>query len=717
MVTSSAGPAARREPPPLGEPDAAGGPRLAPPGRTVRALVLILLAVAVCGAFAGVLRAGWILFDDPDYVSAQPRVTGGLRLDSALWFLSHPHAANWHPLTSWSHMLDVQLFGLHPAGHHATSLFLHVLNAVLLALVLSRLTGAWWRSLAVAALFALHPLRVESVAWIAERKDVLSGLFFVLTLGAYGWWAERPGKLRYAALMLALALGLMAKPMLVTLPLVLLLLDVWPLRRLASPGRSRATGVRARPLRGLISEKWPLFALAAGSALATFVIQRQIGAMIPAETMLPAQRVANAVLSYWRYVGKTLWPQGLAVYYQYPPTTNWAGAFVGALGLVLVTAVCVLQVRKRPYLTVGWLWYLGMLMPVIGLVQVGSQSHADRYTYLPVIGLVIALVWFVGDLVTHSRPGRIAAAVALTLALAALSAATARQVAHWKDTRTLFTHALAVTGNNPVAHQCLGCAYLEDGKVEPAIAELNKALRLSPNYQDAHHNLGQALAIAGRTEEAVAHFRFALRVTDKAVIRHNLGSALDKLGRLDEAIREYQAAIALDPDRYLTRVLLAKDLAARGRIAEAEPHLRRALELNPVEAEPRRLMAVMLTVEGRVEEAIREYQEILRRNPDDLDALNNVAWIRATHAEAEHRDGEQAVRLAERARAKSPTPEAVLYSTLAAAYAETGRFPAAVSAGERAVELAGAAGAAEDAARFAEQLRCYRTGKPFHFVK
>jgi tetratricopeptide (TPR) repeat protein len=684
--------------------------------RVIRLLALALLAAAVFFAFAGVLRNGWVLWDDPDYVSNQPRVTGGLRLDNALWFLSHPHAANWHPLTSWSHMLDVQLFGLEPAGHHATSLLLHVLNAVLLALVLARLTGAWWRSLAVAALFALHPLRVESVAWVSERKDVLSGLFFVLTLGAYGWWVERPGRSRYALLMLALALGLMSKPMLVTLPFVLLLLDVWPLGRLALPGRGGAGRGRARPLRALLLEKWPLFALAAASALVTFIVQRRIGAVVPVEAMLPSQRLTNALISYWRYIGRTLWPDDLAVYYQLGPAVNWAGALAGALGLVLATAACVALARRRPYLGVGWLWYLGTLVPVIGLVQVGSQSHADRYTYLPVIGLTIALVWLVGELVSRSRAGRTAAAAALALALAALLVATARQVAVWKDTRTLFTHTLAVTGPNPVAYQCLGCAFLEERKPEPAIAALNKALRLSPGYQDAHQNLGHALVMAGRHAEAVPHFRTALGVKDKAVIRHALGEALEALGRPDEAMREYEAAVALEPDRFHSLVLLAKGLASRGRLPEAEARLRRALELNPVEVEPRRMMAVILALQDRAEEAVREYREILRRSPDDLDALNNVAWIRATHAEAGRRDGPEAVRLAERAVAASPGPEAVLYSTLAAAHAEAGNFPEAVRAGERAVALARAGGAAADAGRYETQLRLYRAGRPFHFT-
>jgi Flp pilus assembly protein TadD len=390
---------------------------------------------------------------------------------------------------------------------------------------------------------------------------------------------------------------------------------------------------------------------------------------------------------------------------------------VGAVALAAVTAVVLLQLRKRPYLAVGWLWYLGMLVPVIGLVQVGSQAYADRYTYLPVIGLLVALVWLAGDLVARSRTGRIAAGAALALMLAVFAVATARQAALWQDTRTLFTAALAVTRDNPVAHQCLGCALLQEGKIKPAIAELNEALRLSPNYPDAHNNLGNALGLAGRNEEAIVHFRAALSLNKKADIHHNLGSALDKLGRADEAVGEYRAALALEPDRYHTLVLLAKDLAARGQFAEAERRLRYALELNPVEIEPRRLMAVTLTVDGRVEEAIREYQEILRRHPDDLDALNNIAWMRATHAEASHRNGAEAVRLAERARAKSPAPEAVVYSTLAAAYAEAGRFPEAVTTCERAIELARGAQADQDVAHYQDQLRCYRAGKPFHFAK
>ena len=719
-MTRSAGTAGRTEAPP---PDGAGaGPSPAPgvlPARrdlALRGALLALLAAAVVAAFSPVLRAGWILFDDPEYVFAQPHVLHGLRLSDALWFLSHAQSANWHPLTSWSHMLDVQLLGVHPGAHHAVSLGLHALNAVLLALALFRLTGSWWRSLAVAALFALHPLRVESVAWISERKDVLSGLFFMLTLLAYAWWTERPGRLRYTALVVALALGLLAKPMLVTLPFVLVLLDVWPLRRLRTAGLSKPERARAHALPALLAEKWPLFALAAASAVVTYLVQHGVGAMITAQFITPGRRLANAVLSIWIYAGATAWPRRLAIFYPYAPVTNWLGAALGAAALAAATWACVAQWRARPYLAVGWLWFLGMLVPVIGLVQVGSQAHADRYTYLPTIGLLVAVVWLVGDLVARSRALRIAAAVALLLALAGFSVATARQAALWKDTRTLFSAALRVDKDNPVAHQCLGSAYLQDGKVGPAIAELSEAIRLSPLYPDAHANLGSALGMVGRNEEAAEHFRAALRMSDKADIHHNLAATLDKLGRVAEAIPEYKAALAREPDRVLTLVMLGKDLAARGRLAEAEPLLARAVRLDPAQIEPRRLLAVALTVEGRVEDAIRQYQEILRRSPDDLDALNNVAWIRATHADAAHRNGAEAVRLAERARVKSPEPQALVYSTLAAAYAETGRFADAVRTCEQAIALAERDHAAQDLDHFREQLRCYRASRPFHFA-
>ena len=623
-------------------------PAAAPRSRAGRWLILALLAGATFAAVAGVLRNGWILLDDPLYVYENPHLNRGWTWDGVRWFLHEPHGGNWHPLTSYSHMLDVQLFGLRPAGHHAVSLALHILNALLLVIVLHRLTGAWWRSVLVAGFFALHPLRVESVAWVAERKDVLSGFFFLLTIEAYRRWAARPAPWRYAVVLAAFALGLMSKPMLVTLPFVLVLLDVWPLGRLAGlPGPPRfqagphgaataapgtAPPARARPLAGLIGEKWPLFALAAASAVITFIVQRRGGAVAPLELIPLGRRLANALISYWRYVGQTLWPGDLTVFYPYDRVLSIAAIALAAAGLVVVTVAVLGLARKRPYLAVGWLWYLGMLIPVIGLVQVGGQAHADRYTYLPAIGLLVAVVWGLADLVAGSRPGRIAAAAAAAIALTGLALATARQVALWQDTRTLFTHALAVTRDNLVgarmAHKHLGMALLESGELPLAIPHLEESLGLAPGYEDS---------------------------------------------------------------------------------------LRRVLDSNPDDLDTRRLLATTLAREDRVEDAIQAYGEILRRNPDDLDALNNVAWIRATHEQASHRNGVEAVRLVERARDRSPEPVAVLYSTLAAAYAEAGRFPEAVRACERAIELARADRQPREAERYAQQLVRYRVGQPFHF--
>jgi Flp pilus assembly protein TadD len=698
------------------------GPRAAPSG-TVRALTLALLAAATCATFAGVLRNGWIFFDDPRYVYENPHVNQGLKLGNVLWFLTHAHGENWHPLTSWSHMLDVQLFGLEPAGPHAVNLALHALNAVLLVLVLYRLTGWWWRSMAVGALFALHPLRVESVAWVSERKDVLSGLLFLLTLEAYRRWVARPGRLRYAALMVVFVLGLMAKPMLVTVPFVLVLLDVWPLGRLAgraghaAAGGERGAGAPARPLLGLIAEKWPLLALAATSAVVTFLVQHAGGAVASVGSISLERRFANAPISCWAYVGKTLWPSRLAAFYPMGPQPGLVPILATSGGLVLATLLVLAWARRRPYLAVGWLWYLGMLVPVIGLIQVGAQAYADRYTYLPVIGLVLALAWGVADLVARSRPGRIAAASACVLLLAALSAVTVRQVALWKSTWTLFSHTLAVTRDNPVAHQNLGDVLLKRGEALPAKQHYEETIRLAPGFADARNKLGSILGSLGRFDDAVAQFQEAIRLDDNAQVRHNLGLVFAMQGRTDEATREYEAALRLDRDHYLSLLRLGEALASRGRFAEAEAHLRRALELTPANSEARRLLAVTLVRGGRVEDAVHAYEEILRRSPDDLDALNNVAWIRATHAEAAHRNGAEAVRLAERARDRSPKPEAVLYSTLAAAYAEAGRFAEAVRACEHAIGLARGAGDAEQAATYTRQLSRYRAGKPFHFAK
>ena len=603
-------------------------PRAAsPPSLAARIVVLAALAAATFLAFAGALRNGWVLMDDANYVFENMVVPHGLTLRGVSWYLHEPHGGNWVPLTALSHMLDAQLFGLAPAGHHATSILLHVLNALLLATVLHRMTGAWWRSVLVAAFFALHPLRVESVAWIAERKDVLSTFFFLLALGAYVRWVERPGPLRFAAVVAAFAAGLMSKPMLITFPFLLVVLDVWPLGRLAA--RSRTTG---KSLAGLIGEKWVLFLLAIVDAAITFRVQEQSGALRTMDLVPFGIRVSNALISYWRYIAMTAWPHPLAVFHAYARDPGVPAAVASGLALLAATAAALAFARRFPWLATGWLWYVGTLVPVIGVIQTGGHAYADRFTYVPGIGLAIAAVWACAEALRRSRPGRIAAASAALLLLAACGVATARQVTVWRSTRTLFTRVLDVSGDNVaqarVAHRLLGWAIVREGRTAEAVPHLELALGLPPGYEDS---------------------------------------------------------------------------------------LRRVLERDPEDLETRRTLAATLTREMRAEDGIREYRAILERDSTDVDALINVAWIRATHERAEHRDGREAVRLAERARDATPEPVAGVYSTLAAAYAEAGRYPDAVRTGMRAVELARAAGWPDDAQRYANQLKCYRDGRAYHF--
>jgi len=689
--------------------------------RVLHPASLLLLAAATFAAFAGVLHNDWVLFDDPEYVLANPHINRGLTWAGVRWLFHGAHGGNFHPLTSILHMVNVQVFGMVPYGHHAVSLVLHVLNALLLALALRRLTGAWWKSLLVAALFALHPLRVESVAWASELKDVLSGLFFMLTLWAYAGWAERPGRPRATLVLAGLALGLAAKPMLVTLPFVLVLLDVWPLGRLN--GGPRAAAERAVPcaaprrsLVGLVLEKWPMFALVAASSVTTFLVQRASGAVAKLAMVPPEVRVVNALLSCWRYLGATVWPHGLMPFYHLDPThVAYERGALAILALLAVTALALWQVRRLPSLLVGWLWYLGMLVPVVGLVQVGNQSHADRYTYLPVIGVVIAVVWVAAEFWPRGRAVRTATAVAACVVLAVLGVSTTQQVLKWRTSRKLFSYTLAQDPGNYDALNIIGTELLQTGHIPESIRYFESALRYLPTFNDARLNLGNALSALGRYDEGVKQYYEVIRTQDGARVRHNLGLTLMKQGRVDEAIANYQAGLKLDPDHLPSLVELAAALGMRGRMAEAETALRHAVALDPGEATTRRLLAVTLTNEGNVEGAIEQYRILLRVDVNDLDALNNIAWIRATHADPAHRDGAEAVRLAERARDHSPQPVSVLYSTLAAAYAEAGRLPEAVQAGSRAVALAHAEHDSLSVGRFTQQLACYRSGRPFHF--
>jgi protein O-mannosyl-transferase len=471
------------------------------------------------------------------------RITSGFSLLNVVWAFTHIHSENWHPLTTITHMLDCQLYGLQAGWHHFTNVLLHTVAVVLLFLTLQHMTDAFWRSAFVAAVFAIHPLHVESVAWIAERKDVLSGVFFMLTLLVYFRYTRAPSIGRYLILALVVALGLMSKPMLVTLPFVLLLLDYWPLGRFQA---SRARG--GRQLSQLIAEKIPLIALSAVSSIVTFLAQR--GAIGWTEQLPVSPRISNAIVTYVVYIWQMFWPAKLAVFYPHPEhrLPIWA-ITLAVIALVGITAAAFILRKRAPYLITGWLWYLGMLVPVIGLVQVGWQGHADRYTYLPQIGLYIAVTWSAADLTVSWRFQRIVLSAAAALLVAVLSWRAWLQTSYWLDSETLFTHALAVTSNNDVALNNLGIIFLDKGQLDEAISKLQRAIDLRPENGPAHDNLAKALLQKGRLAEAMVHYRKFLEIEPGNVeARNTLGTALIQQGRVSEAIAQWQEALAIQPD-------------------------------------------------------------------------------------------------------------------------------------------------------------------------
>jgi tetratricopeptide (TPR) repeat protein len=601
--------------------------------RTAR-LVAIGLFLGTLLLFSRVLgpEFAFVNYDDPGYVTENARVQQGLSVAGIRWALGASVQSNWHPLTWMSHELDVSLFGQNPRGHHATSVLLHALNAALAFLALRRLTGALWPSAWCAALFAWHPLRVESVAWVAERKDVLSGFFFFAALWAYAAYAHArraepalasasppppdpaaaaPAARKsaawraYALALVACALGLMAKPMLVTLPCVLLLLDLWPLRRVAAERWPR-------DLARLALEKVPFFALAAASSAITFFVQKAGGSVTEALS-LPA-RLANAAVSVARYLGKFAWPADLAVLYPHPG--SWpVAAVAAAVALLAVLSVGAwTQRRRRPWLAIGWLWCLGMLVPVIGLVQVGLQAMADRYTYLPLFGVTFALVWTFASSPAGVVRGGGAALGGLFLLVCA--GRTWAQLGTWQNSETLFTHALAVTRDNYVAHDNRGLHRFKAGRLEEALADYRAALAINPGYLNANNNLGHALYEQGRAAEALPFFRAALAAQPGNLeVRNNLANALSDLGQLDEAMEHYGFVLARDPDHVNALNGSAVVLAQRGELAAAKARIERSLQLAPDNASAHNNLGNVCSLLGERELAVRHYLRAAALNP------------------------------------------------------------------------------------------------------
>ena len=584
-------------------------------------LIFLAIAVATLAAYSPVIRAGFV-YDDSQYLQENPHVRGGITGENAVWAFTSFHAANWHPLTWLSHQLDVSLFGLRPAGHHVTNLLLHTLNTGLLFFVLLKMTGAVWRSLLVAALFALHPLHVESVAWVSERKDLLSACFFLLALEAYRRYAGRPGLLRYVSVALLFTLGLLSKPMLVTFPCVLLLLDWWPLQRLGPRISGRALG-------RLILEKLPLLAISLAAGGVTLLAQRTGWAIVSWEALSPVARVSNAAISYVIYLEKTIWPTSLAIFYPYPRGGHPLPLVVVSLAIIAgLTFAGVRLARRRPWFLAGWLWFAGTLVPVAGFVQVGGQALADRYTYLPLIGIFMAVAWGLAELAQRGAlpaRSRLPLAVAVLLGLAAL---TWRQAGYWRDQRTVFAHAAAVTEGNHVAHFALGVAADGEGRGDDAIAHYREAIRPNPRFFDAQLKLGNALVGRGDVEAGIAAFRHALKSRPQSVeALVNLGAVESRLKHYDGALAAYRQAVALKPDLVEGSMNIGNVLSELGRDEEALGWYAQALRYGPERVEVHFNLGLTLERLGRGVEAAREYREALRIRPGHADAMSALVRL------------------------------------------------------------------------------------------
>lgn len=553
------------------------------------------LLLLTLGIYAPVRHFDFINYDDPVYVTQNLHVTSGLNADNLRWAFTNTEVANWFPLTWISLMADCQFWGFEAGPQHLTNVLLHTASTLLLFALLKRMTRATGPSAMVAFLFALHPLHVESVAWVAERKDVLSVLFWMLTLLSYARYVSRPKPGAYLLTLLLYCLGFLAKPMVVTLPAVLVLLDFWPLRRYPP------SGSRAQFIHGQTREKAPFFVLAILMSVTTVLVQRSGGAVRPVELFSVSTRVANAVVSASVYIRDMLWPMRLAVFYplrESPPV--WQVIASGA-ALVMITAVVLGLVRTRPYLAVGWSWYLVTILPVIGIIQVGDQSHADRYMYIPMVGLSVMLAWGAADVWQHWPKTRsVLAGLGAAAGLACLML-TARQVSYWENSKTLFMHALQVTGDNAIAHGCLGDALRVEGRYEDALVEYRQAIAIEPRYVAALINLGADLGLLGRPQEALAPLSSAIRLKgDDVDARNAFGLALAMQGRLKEAEEQFGVAIRLKPDSVMAHTMLGNTFGNLGRMDDAIAQFQEALRLQPNSAEARVNLQKALAMRDRV---------------------------------------------------------------------------------------------------------------------
>ena len=576
-------------------------------------LICLLLAVSIVVVYWQTGNFDFVNYDDPIYVKDNPLVKHGLTLDGIKWALTMVYASNWHPLSWISHMIDVDLFGMRPGMHHLTNVLFHVLNSILLFIVMNRMTSARWRSALAAAIFALHPIHVESVAWISERKDVLSTFFWILTMLCYHWYVQGPRISKYLWVVVIFTLGLMAKPMLVTLPFVLLLLDLWPLKRAEGinkpPADSSVTRHAWRQIKyqpcmpWLMLEKVPLMIIALLVCGETFYAQTIGGSVSSLERLSFASRIQNTIASYVTYLGKMIWPLNLAVFYPYPKHFNAELVAADFLFLICVTVIVIMSVRKLPYLVTGWFWYLGTLIPVIGIVQVGSQSMGDRYAYIPSVGIFIIVSWGLTDIFRRwNYGGRVVLSILSVGVLGLYTCSTYIQISTWKNSETLFSHALDVTNDNYLAYNNLGVALYNRGDVDGAIQHYQESLKIKSNYINAHCNLGIALTKEKKYTEAFVHYKECLLIEPGyPEAYYNMGVAFSDMGRKDEAFNQYLEALKNNPNHENAHNNLGLLLAEKGNFDEAIQHYLKALRANPDNTRTRINLTDALLKKGRVD--------------------------------------------------------------------------------------------------------------------
>ena len=669
--------------------------------------VCVFLVLVVLAVFGQTTHFEFVNYDDDKNVYENPVVEKGVSVRAVGWAFTHAQVANWIPLTTLSHMLYCQLFGPNAGGHHLVNVLLHAATAVLLFLVLRQMTGSLWRSAFVATVFAVHPLRAESVAWVSERKDVLSGLFFMLTLGAYVRNVRKPSWTGQGVVMFFFILGLLSKSMVATLPFVLLLLDYWPLKRISD------FPFPISDLKRLLIEKIPLFVLSAVSCVAAALMP---GLLIADAHRLPLfERIGNALVAYVVYLWQMFFPAGLAIPYPGAPTgePGWK-AGLAFVALAAISAWVVARRKKQPCLLAGWLWYLGMLFPVIGIIQILHHvAHADHYTYLPEIGLAIAGTWAVADWSAGWKWRRVILGGLMAVVIGALMVCAHAQTAYWKNDETLWTRALDCTSGNSVAHNNLGLALAKKGDVEGAIAQFSLALAIHPDDGEIHYNLGVTLFVKGDLEGAIAQYQKALEITpDNAEFHNNLGTALFAKGSLDEAIAQFQESLKIQPGYADARYNLGNALLKLGKLDEAIAQYRKTLEINPDHENAHYNLGVALFVKEDLKGAIAQYQKVLEINPGQVNAQNNLAWLLSTSPDASLRNGTKAVALAENASRSSGGGNPFILQTLAAAYAEKGSYGPAAATARHALDLAVTQKNDALAATLQKEIKLYEANTP-----